>query len=311
MGDAIAFWFLSIAQIFPIISIITIINLLLRKYKPRTRLIANIVVIYLCIIISIIFIFRKDIIMYMSAKNLIEVVKNNDINQVNYILNSGNTDIDAKNKYGETVLMKASIRGDLEMVEYLVNNEAYIENIIDALKSNDTNRANSILKDGKAGINAKDKNGNTALMLASSYGHLEIVKLLVESGADINAKNNDGDNSLMSFFNSPIRYSPHSYSGEAAIAVKYEGVKYLLENGADINSKDKYGNTALMLASEFGRLEIVKLLVENGANINIKNKKCKTALDLAWKEEIKEILRESGAKFGKEMIEDIIEKYRK
>ena len=197
------------------------------------------------------------------------------------------------------------------MVEYLVKSEAYIENISDALKSNDTNRANSILKDGKAGINAKDKNGNTALMLASSYGHLEIVKLLVESGADINAKNNDGDNSLMSFFNSPIRYSPHSYLGEAAIAVKYEGVKYLLENGADINSKDKYGNTALMRASEFGRLEIVKFLVENGANINIKNKKCKTALDLAWKEEIKEILRESGAKFGKEMIEDITEKDRK
>ena len=46
-------------------------------------------------------------------------------------------------------------------------------------------------------INAKNKDGETALMLASSEGHLEIVKLLLlRKGADVNIKNNDGKTAL-------------------------------------------------------------------------------------------------------------------
>lgn len=74
-------------------------------------------------------------------------------------------------------------------------------------------------------------------------------------------------------------------------------INSILKSGkADINSKDKYCETALMIASCKGNLEIVKLLVDNGADINIKNNNGKTALDLADSEEIKEVLRKTGAK---------------
>ena len=39
-----------------------------------------------------------------------------------------------------------------------------------------------------ADVNAKDNNGQTALLFSSAYGHFEIVKYLVEHGADLNAK---------------------------------------------------------------------------------------------------------------------------
>jgi ankyrin repeat protein len=46
-------------------------------------------------------------------------------------------------------------------------------------------------------VNAKDKWGTTALMLASQWGHKEVVKLLLDNGADVNAKADDGWTALM------------------------------------------------------------------------------------------------------------------
>jgi ankyrin repeat protein len=45
--------------------------------------------------------------------------------------------------------------------------------------------AELLLKSG-ADVNAKNNDGLTALMLASSYGRKEIVKLLLDNGADVN-----------------------------------------------------------------------------------------------------------------------------
>ena len=115
-------------------------------------------------------------------------------------------------------------------------------NLIEAVKNNDINRVNSILNNGKENINAKDRDGWTALIWASCKGDLEIVKLLVESGADIDAKDNDGWTALM-------RASWRGYS---------EIVQYLVEIGADINIKNEDGKTALDLADTEEIKEILR-----------------------------------------------------
>ena len=114
-------------------------------------------------------------------------------------------------------------------------------------------------------VNAKDKNGITALMVAFFRGNSEIMKYLVGKGADVNAKDNGGWTALIWA----------SYQGNL------ETVKCLVEHGADVNAKDKDGWTALMWASSRGKLETVKCLVEHGADVNAKNNYGRTALELA------------------------------
>jgi len=49
-----------------------------------------------------------------------------------------------------------------------------------------------------ADVNAKDNLfGRTALMIASFYGHKEVVELLLKKGADVNAKDKNGRTALM------------------------------------------------------------------------------------------------------------------
>jgi ankyrin repeat protein len=98
----------------------------------------------------------------------------------------------------------------------------------------------------KAGmdINTGDKDGSSALMIASEKGDPEMVKLLIQSGADINAHNIDGYTALM--------YA--AYKGNRQIA------ELLVENKADVNARDKDGWTALRYASIQGQHDIVAIL---------------------------------------------------
>ena len=46
-------------------------------------------------------------------------------------------------------------------------------------------------------INIQDEYGNTALILASHYGHTEVAKLLIEVGAKLDIQNKDGYTALI------------------------------------------------------------------------------------------------------------------
>jgi ankyrin repeat protein len=110
------------------------------------------------------------------------------------------------------------------------------------------NNIEYLLNSDKYG-NLCNKNINGLTNYASKNGHTDIVKLLIENGADIHAID---DYALI--------YA--SENGHTDI------VNLLIENGADIHAKDDY---ALIWASKKGYIEIVKLLIENGANIHAKD----------------------------------------
>jgi len=141
-----------------------------------------------------------------------------------------------------------------------------------------------LLVENGADINAVYNHGNTALHKAAyNNRNLEIVKFLVENGADINRANKYGDTALHIALYSHIAIHNNR---------NLEIIKFLVENGADINIAGNQGDTALHLAASYRCLEIVKFLVENGADINTANNKGQTALWGANKE-ITEFLKKN------------------
>ena len=70
------------------------------------------------------------------------------------------------------------------------------QKLIDAAKGNNIKGVREEIKLG-ADVNAKDKYGDTALILAAWYGYTEVAKLLLAAGADVNAKDNGGYTALI------------------------------------------------------------------------------------------------------------------
>jgi ankyrin repeat protein len=144
-----------------------------------------------------------------------------------------------------------------------------------------------LLLDNGVNVDVKSDVGWTALMFAADKGFTNIVKLILQTGADINAQDNDGYTALMG----------------AAFSGRTEVVKLLLENDADMNAKatdeESRGTTALMSAAYNGYTEIVKLLTSKGADLTAENMYGYTALKSASSKghtEIVEILKKAGVK---------------
>ena len=133
-----------------------------------------------------------------------------------------------------------------------------------AVKLNDQDAVRYFLK--KVDVNAQDEEGKTALILASDRGYTEIVKLLLEAGANVNLQDSHGNTALM----------------WASSKGHIEVVRLLLESGAKVDLQNKDGATALMWASGDGKKEIAKILLENGANILQESKYKEIALSYAF-----------------------------
>ena len=133
-----------------------------------------------------------------------------------------------------------------------------------AARRGDTARLSSLLNtvDPNAKINNFPYHGVTALIMASTWGHVVCAEIIISKGARVDEKDNLGTTALM-------HASRRGRTGCIAL---------LITKGADPNEKTKYGETALMIASEEGHIECVRLLLSNGARINEKNESGVTAL---------------------------------
>ncbi len=138
-----------------------------------------------------------------------------DLAVVKALVEAG-ANVSAVNGSESTALGFASWPGHLEIVEYLLQNDA-------------------------------DNNRGMPLQQAASHGNLDVVKALVEAGADLNAIDEDGGTAL----------------SWAADPGRFEVIKYLVEHGADVNA----GKNALATACENGHLDIARYLIDAGAGI--------------------------------------------
>ena len=124
--------------------------------------------------------------------------------------------------------------------------------------------------------------GTTPLMRAARTNDVEVMRLLLDGGADPLATLPDGTTVLMIAAGQGLGglrgEGPRIRVPSEAGAV--EAVRLLLDRGVPINATSTSGNTALHAA--VGRGDgVVKLLVERGADPGAKNKFGQTPLDIA------------------------------
>ena len=138
----------------------------------------------------------------------------------------------------------------------------------------------TLLESG-ADANSQDEFGWTALMDAAYQGHVEAVRILLEVGANADWRDKFGSTALL----------------EAARRSHAGVVKVLLDWGVEIDvSDDELSFTALMWVALENRLQIVKNLVEAGADVNLKDKKGFSAVDYTRDDNIVNFLVSAGAK---------------
>jgi len=222
-----------------------------------------------------------------------------DLDLIKLLVENG-ANINTKDNNGRTVLYDAINRVKKE-------NEDKIKEIIKYLlekgaNPNETIRLklplNTLLKERIIGMlsydaykarGVKDEDNivfvRSPLSTAIEMKNLELVKLLVEHGADVNPK-----------FPNPNPLS------EAAAAGSKEIILYLLEKGADVNRIDDMGfapvhNAVLKKVNS----EILTLLLEHGANPDIKDPNGETPLFYAVRnrdpEKVK-VLLDHGARLN-------------
>jgi ankyrin repeat protein len=123
--------------------------------------------------------------------------------------------------------------------------ERLYRSLVDASTVGDTKGVARLLAQ-QISVNARDERfGRTALMWAAQNGHIEVMHLLLDRGAEIDASAQDGETALML----------------AAGDGRAEAVLLLLARGAQMDKKDKEGRTAADHAREHDREETLRLLI--------------------------------------------------
>lgn len=226
-----------------------------------------------------------------AVEQLFQAIRDNNSQQVRRLLDKG-LHPDTRNRAMQTPLIYAAS----------INQSAIIH----------------LLARHGADINASLR-GQTALYTATSRGHIDSVKALLERGANLNLGDETAGSPLMVAIDK--RYEPIALflirhgarldsvdlRGQTplvkAIHVKNPAlVREILRRGSDSNQTDKSGDTPLMHAACCATVEIAQLLLSAGAKADSHNQRGQTAIDkasLAANHGVVELLRKESTQKNK------------
>lgn len=149
---------------------------------------------------------------------LLEAVSLNNSQKLISLINEG-SDINLSDSGGETILMKAIVKANYDIVKILC------ENIADT--------------------NLQDKKGKSPLHYASIYPNLEIMKLLFNCNPVVDIKDIYGNTPLFDAV-----FNNRNNDGDV--------IKFLISQGADPDNKNNYGNSPKKLASIIANYDLKK-----------------------------------------------------
>lgn len=206
--------------------------------------------------------------------------------------------------------MKKDIERQYQMINYHSDYDNAIELLCKSCESGDILQVLRLMQAG-TNINDMDAAGLLPIHYACRYGHMHLIKLLLEYGSDcssyitgvsplefaVKGNNFHCFQILIDFGTNiddigsltKIKTTAKSIGGvpPLLIAAKLgfeESINELLRLGANVNIQDENGNTCLHYAAEniVNPVEIIEILLRHNADVKIKNYLGKTAADIAF-----------------------------
>lgn len=231
---------------------------------------------------------------YIFAYQMNKAIENNDYQKAERLIKSSNADIDSV-PYTNFIILAVTERSVYSPLETAINHGN-----LDILRLLIQHGA-SVNRQKDLDFGRDPESPLTLAALSTSANRLEMIKLLVEQGADINFEAY-GDNAMansvrreandnieiIEFFESLGVPLDRKYGDGTLLHIAcYEGnsavIRYLVKRGLDVNEKNSYGSSALisLMYSRETRIEDLIFLIENGADKSIVNNEGLTAYDIA------------------------------
>ena len=127
---------------------------------------------------------------------------------------------------------------------------ARADEIHSIIQDGDSKKARQLIKANPKLIKSTDDSQRTPLHLAARFGGTDLVKFLIDSGADLDARS----------YNS---FTPLHVCSTAPVA------RLLVKSGADTTLIDSWGKTSLQFAVLQGRKEIAEAMIKAGATVDL------------------------------------------
>lgn len=209
-------------------------------------------------------------------KDITDIIRTADNDRLEERLRDNPSLADNKIDPGISILQYAIYCRNTAAVELIKKYKKLDPDIFEAACLGDVETVDKELTRNPEMLNYFSPDGFTLLGFASFFGHLHLVKILLEKGADPNIQSNNNLNVA------PI----HS----ACSGSNYEIAELLIHRGANVNARQLQGYTPLHTAAHNGNTELAKLLLKNGADQNATTDDGKTPYSIAIEKGFKSIV---------------------